>query len=77
MATIDCARCGETRDQMAFQPFSNELGRRAFQEICAPCWAEWLRYQQQLINHYGLDPRDAKAKEFLFSNMEKFLFGAE
>jgi Fe-S cluster biosynthesis and repair protein YggX len=31
--------------------------------------------QQQLINHYGLNLRDPKAKEFLFRNMEQFLFG--
>ena len=61
---------------MAFQPFQNDLGRRAFQEICGVCWAEWLKTQQQLINHYGLNLREPKAKEFLFSNMEQFLFVA-
>ncbi len=38
---------------------------------------EWLRTQQQLINHYGLNLRDAQAKQFLFSNMDQFLFGAK
>jgi len=38
------------------------------------CWAEWLKTQQQLINHYGLNLREPKAKEFLFNNMEQFLF---
>jgi Fe-S cluster biosynthesis and repair protein YggX len=59
---------------MTFQPFQNDLGRRAFQEICGVCWSDWLKTQQQLINHYGLNVRDTKAKEFLFQNMEKFLF---
>lgn len=75
MATVTCTRCGETRDRMAFQPFQNELGRRAFDEICAVCWSEWLKFQQQLINHYGLNLRDPQAKEFLFRNMGQFLFG--
>ena len=74
MPDITCVRCGQTRDQMAFRPFQNELGRRAFEEICATCWGDWLRQQQALINHYGLDLRDAKAKEFLFQQMEEFLF---
>jgi Fe-S cluster biosynthesis and repair protein YggX len=74
MATLHCTRCGQDRDAMAFQPFQNDLGRRVFQEICGVCWGEWLKTQQQLINHYGLNLRDSKAKEFLFSNMEKFLF---
>ena len=60
---------------MAFRPFPNELGQRVFEQICSACWGEWLRTQQQLINHYGLNLRDAQAKEFLFKNMDQFLFG--
>jgi Fe-S cluster biosynthesis and repair protein YggX len=59
---------------MAFQPFQNDLGRRAYDQICATCWADWLKMQQQLINHYGLNLRDPQAKEFLFRQMEQFLF---
>ncbi len=77
MATITCTRCGQNRDQMSFRPFQNDLGKRAFEEICANCWAEWLKTQQQLINHYGLNVRDPKSKEFLFKQMEGFLFVGE
>jgi Fe-S cluster biosynthesis and repair protein YggX len=76
MATLHCTRCGLDRERMAFQPFQNDLGRRAYEEICGVCWAEWLKTQQQLINHYGLNLREPKAKEFLFNNMEQFLFVA-
>ena len=76
MSTVLCARCGLERDKMAFQPFQSELGKRAYDEICGVCWGEWLKMQQQLINHYGLNLRDPKAKEFLFRNMEQFLFKA-
>jgi len=61
---------------MAFQPFPTELGRRVYAQICGVCWADWLRTQQQLINHYALNLRDPQAKEFLFANMDQFLFGA-
>lgn len=74
MATLTCTRCGQTREGMAFQPFQNDVGKRVFEQICGACWAEWLRYQQQLINHYGINLRDPKAKEFLFRSMEEFLF---
>jgi Fe-S cluster biosynthesis and repair protein YggX len=74
MANVACVRCGQEREQMPFRPFQNEIGQRAFEEICNVCWSEWLKYQQQLINHYGLNLRDARAKEFLFGEMEKFLF---
>jgi Fe-S cluster biosynthesis and repair protein YggX len=75
MATVPCIRCGNERERMAFQPFPSPLGRRAYDEICAVCWAEWLKAQQQLINHYALNLRDPEAKEFLFRHMEQFLFG--
>ncbi len=74
MATVHCARCGLDRDSMTFQPFQNDLGKRAFQEICNVCWGEWLKTQQQLINHYALNLREPQAKDFLFRHMEQFLF---
>jgi Fe-S cluster biosynthesis and repair protein YggX len=75
--TIHCVRCGQDRAPMAFRPFPNDLGQRVFAQICGVCWAEWLRTQQQLINHYGLNLRESQAKEFLFANMDQFLFGAK
>ncbi|HXE58648.1 MAG TPA: oxidative damage protection protein [Gemmatimonadales bacterium] len=74
MPIVQCARCGQARDGLAFRPFPNELGLRVYENICNACWGEWLRLQQQLINHYALDVRDPRAKEFLFRNMETFLF---
>jgi Fe-S cluster biosynthesis and repair protein YggX len=74
MALVTCSRCGQTREGMAFQPFQNDLGRRAYENICGVCWGDWLKTQQQLINHYALNLREPQAKEFLFRNMEQFLF---
>jgi Fe-S cluster biosynthesis and repair protein YggX len=74
MPTIPCVRCGETRDQQAFPPFPTPIGQRVFREICAVCWAEWLKFQQQLINHYGLNLREPEARQFLLQHMEQFLF---
>ena len=75
MADIECRRCGETRAGLPYAPLNNDLGRRVQAEICQTCWGEWLRHQTMLINHYGLNVRDAEAKQFLMENMEKFLFG--
>jgi Fe-S cluster biosynthesis and repair protein YggX len=59
---------------MAFRPFGNDIGQRAFDTICAECWSQWLQHQQALINHYALNVQDPKAKEFLFASMERYLF---
>ena len=40
------------------------------------CWADWLKQQTMLINHYGLNVMDPQARTFLKKNMEAFLFKA-
>jgi Fe-S cluster biosynthesis and repair protein YggX len=74
MDQLRCVRCGREAEALEKPPLRNELGERVHASICRDCWAEWLRYQTALINHYGLDVRDRPAKEFLMSNMEAFLF---
>ena len=74
MAIVTCTRCGQSREGQAFAPFPNALGERVLRDICGVCWAEWLKYQQQLINHYALNLRDPKARQYLLEQMEQFLF---
>ncbi len=74
MSKVDCSRCGNQGDPIAFMPFKNELGDRIRGKICSLCWQEWTKHQQALINHYALNLQDPKAREFLTSNMEQFLF---
>jgi Fe-S cluster biosynthesis and repair protein YggX len=76
LSTIHCRRCRrETAPQLARAPFKTELGERITAEVCADCWQEWLKHQTLLINHYGLDPRDAEARTFLYKQTEEALFG--
>lgn len=73
--TIQCRRCHNQAPPLAKPPFRNELGERIHREICANCWQDWLQHQTLLINHYGLDPRDAKARDFLYTQIEQVLLG--
>ena len=76
MATISCRHCGRAdAPQLARVPFKTPLGERILAEICADCWQDWLKKQTQIINHYGLDPRDADARAFLYRQTEEALFG--
>jgi len=56
-------------------PFRNELGERILAEVCQDCWKDWLEHQTILINHYGLDPREKKSRDFLFRQVEEVLLG--
>ena len=74
--TVECRRCGETKAGITKAPFRTELGERIIGSICGVCWQEWLQHQTLLINHYGLDPRDRKARDFLYSQIEEVLLGS-
>ena len=73
-ASVACVRCGQTREGLPYRPFPNDIGKRVQEQICAVCWGEWLKLQQQLINHYALNLREPGARDFLLQQMEQFLF---
>lgn len=73
--TIQCSRCEKSAGRLPKPPFRNDMGDRILAEICTDCWKEWLQHQTLLINHYGLDPREAKSREFLYEQIEQVLLG--
>jgi len=47
---------GANARQLPRPPFSDELGQRIYQEICADCWQDWIRNQSvKVINELRLD----------------------
>ena len=74
MAEITCARCGQTKPGFERAPFPGAIGARIVESICQDCWAQWLRQQTMLINHYGLNVMDPQARAFLTRNLQAFLF---
>ncbi|HUF26629.1 MAG TPA: oxidative damage protection protein [Gemmatimonadaceae bacterium] len=74
MPEITCTRCGQTRAGFERAPFPGAIGARVLEGICQECWAQWLKQQTMLINHYGLNVMDPQARTFLTKNMEAFLF---
>jgi Fe-S cluster biosynthesis and repair protein YggX len=74
--SVTCARCGQTRAGFFKPPFPGAIGARVVESICTQCWADWLKQQTMLINHYGLNVMDPQARSFLTKNMSAFLFKA-
>jgi Fe-S cluster biosynthesis and repair protein YggX len=72
--SIKCARCGQKRPALGFAPLPTELGQKIAQEVCQPCWSEWLQTQTRIINHYGLDVSNPEAQTFLMDNMRGFFY---
>lgn len=72
---LQCTRCGrEDATALPAPPLPGDVGQRILREICASCWEEWKKQQMLLINHYGIDLRDRRARDFLLENMRAFLF---
>lgn len=78
MSDITCQRCGQTRAGFEKAPIGvmGATAERLVAEICQQCWADWLKQQTMLINHYGLNLMDAQARTFLSRNRDGFLFKA-
>ena len=76
MATVMCARCAKEKDGFDRAPFPGATGAKILGGTCRDCWADWLKQQTMLINHYGLNVMDAQARQFLTRNMEAFLLKA-
>ncbi len=75
MEVVECRRCSEEKEALAAPPFRDQRGTRIRAEICKGCWADWLQHQTLLINHYGLDPRERKSREFLYAQIDEVLLG--
>jgi Fe-S cluster biosynthesis and repair protein YggX len=76
VADVHCVRCGQTREGFERAPFPGAIGARIQAGVCRECWAQWLKQQTMLINHYGLNVMDPQARAFLTKNMEAFFFKA-
>ena len=73
--TIFCEKTQTETEGLDFAPWPGELGKRVYENIGKPAWAEWLAHQTMLINENRLSPLDPKHRAYLLAEMEKFLFG--
>lgn len=75
MEVVECRRCAQEKEALVKPPFRDERGQRIQGQICKECWADWLQHQTLLINHYGLDPRERKSRDFLYAQIDEVLLG--
>lgn len=72
---IFCQKLNKEAPALEQAPFPGELGQKIYQNISKQAWNEWLNQQTMLINEYRLSMVDAKARQFIKEEMNKFLFG--
>ena len=72
---VHCVVLDREADGLDYQPYPGELGKRIYDNVSKEAWQKWLSHQTMLINEYRLSTVDAKARQFLVQEMEKFFFG--
>ena len=74
---VQCMKLKKELPGMDTPPYPGEIGERIFQHISAQAWDDWLGHQTMLINEYRLSLINPEAREFLKTEMERFLFTGE
>jgi len=72
---VHCYKLKQDAEGMAKAPFPGPLGERIFNEVSKQAWSMWLSHQTMLINEYRLNLLEAKSREFLKEEMQKYFFG--
>lgn len=72
---IHCVKLDKDTEGMDYPPYPGEMGKKIYESISKEAWALWLNHQTMLINEFRLSMLDPKARAFLATEMENFLFG--
>jgi len=73
--TVQCKKLGKEASGLDTPPYPGELGQKIYEHISQQAWEMWMSHQTMLINEYRLNLMDKKARAFLQTEMERFLFG--
>ena len=60
---------------LAFAPYPGELGKRIYDNVSKEAFELWKRHQTMLVNENRLNLADARARQYLARQMERFFFG--
>jgi Fe-S cluster biosynthesis and repair protein YggX len=72
---VFCQKLQKQAPGLNAPPYPGELGAKIFANISQEAWQQWLSHQTLLINENRLSLVDPKARKYLATQMEAFLFG--
>ncbi len=73
--TIHCIKLGREAPGLDRQPYPGPVGQRIFENVSQEAWQAWLKHQTMLLNENRLNLADARARQYLLRQMEKYFFG--
>ncbi len=74
MRTVFCKKLKKEAKGLDFPPYPGAAGQRIFENISEEAWQMWLSQQTMLVNEYRLSLADQRARAYLMTQMEKYLF---
>jgi Fe-S cluster biosynthesis and repair protein YggX len=72
---IQCTYLKKEAEGLDFSPYPGDLGKRIYAEISKEAWQLWMKHQTMLVNENRLNLADARARQYLARQMERFFFG--
>lgn len=73
--TVFCQKLKKEAKALSSPPYPGPLGQKIVETISEEAWAQWQAHQTMLINENRLSMLSPDARQFLKTEMEKFLFG--
>ena len=72
---VQCVKLGREAEGLDTPPYPGELGKRIYENVSKEAWQQWLKHQTMLVNENRLNLADARARQYLARQMERFFFG--
>ena len=73
--TVHCIKLNKEAEGLDFAPLPGELGKKIWNEVSKEAWAGWIKQQTMLINENRLNMADARARQYLLKQVEKYFYG--
>lgn len=73
--TVQCVYLKKEAEGLDFAPYPGELGKRIYDNVSKEAFELWKRHQTMLVNENRLNLADARARQYLARQMERFFFG--
>lgn len=73
---VKCIKLGRESEGLDFPPVPGEIGKRIYENVSKEAWQQWQRHQTMLVNENRLNLADARARQYLRTQMEEYFFGS-
>ena len=73
--TVQCIYLKREAEGLSFAPYPGDLGKRIYDNVSKEAFEAWKKHQTMLVNENRLNLADARARQYLARQMERFFFG--